>query len=112
MQRTRLTLELGDQRVGGVAPMPAGQALAEELMLGEHVGEHAGDARERVGHREQAKRVPGGRGVDDDLVARGGGREPVQLDETDQLVDTRQREREQAIDVVLVQVGAARGDRA
>jgi len=59
--------------------------------------------------------VPGGRGVDHDVArrhARGGGRETVQLDEADQLVDAGQRERQQAIDVVLVQVRAARGNRA
>jgi len=56
--------------------------------------------------------VPGRGGIDDHVVVRGRRREPVQLHQADQLVHAGQRQREETVDVVFVEIRSACGDRA
>jgi hypothetical protein len=109
---TALGLDLGDQRVGGVAPVAAAQALGQESVLGQHGVERAGDAAQQRGRGQQSQGMAGGRRVHDDLVAAGHRGQTAQLDQPDQLVDAGQAEVEKAVDVVVVQVGPAPEDRA
>ena len=56
--------------------------------------------------------MPGRRGVDDHLVVRSLRTQPRQLHEADELVDARERLREELVDVLVVEVRAARGEDA
>jgi hypothetical protein len=55
--------------------------------------------------------MTGGRRVDDDLVVRADVGQSFELDEADELVDSGEREREQPVDVLVIEVRAPRGDR-
>src|SRR5207253_715167 len=66
--------------------------------------------RERRGHGHQAQRVPRGSRVHHHLVEPA--RKPPQLGEPDQLVHSRQREPEEGVDVLVVEVRSPRGDDA
>ena len=80
-------------------------------MLLVHVVEHLRQASEGLRHLEEAQRMAGGRRVDDDLVVRADVGQSRELDETDELVDSGERERQQPVDVLVIEVGAPRGDR-
>ena len=54
--------------------------------------------------------MPGRCGVHHHLVVVARGRQPLELDQADQLVDPGQRLGEQLIDVLVVEVGPARGE--
>src|SRR3989441_5515022 len=80
-------------------------------MLGLHVVEDGGDPLQRGGHREQAQRVTGGRGVPrpgGPGTCAGQARPPHQAD---QLVDAGEGRPQEAVDVVLVEVGSPLEDR-
>ena len=108
MQRRRRLLQLLDRRILRVAPRGAAQRHRQRAVLRLQVVEHPGQAAERLRHLQQPQRVSGGRGVHHHDVE--AAREPRQLDQRHQLVDPRQREPEQRVDVLVVEVGPARGD--
>ena len=92
--------------------MATAEAFSQEAMLGQHAVEHARDATERLRHGQQPEGVAGGRRIDDDVVPRCRGGQPLELHEPDQFVDAGQGEGEKAIDVVIVEIGPAGDDRA
>ena len=104
--------DLGDERIGGIGTVLAAEALGQEAVLGQHAVEHARDPSEDLGHGQQPQRVPGGRRVHDDVVPRRARHQPLELHETDELVDAGQGQGEESIDVVVVEIGPASHDRA
>src|SRR6202022_2940405 len=66
------------------------------------------ELRQRRGHGQKAERVARRRGVHHHFLEPV--REPPQLDQADQLVHPREREAEERVDVLVVEIGAARGD--
>jgi hypothetical protein len=79
-------------------------------MLRLHLFEDGRDPAERGRHPQQPERMPGRRRVHDDLRILPGLGEARQLEQPDELVDAREREPQQRIDVVIVEIGSAPDD--
>ena len=84
----------------------------QEVVLGEHLPEHGRDPPQRLRDGQEPERVPGGRRVDDDRVVAARLRHARELEEPAQLVDAGEAQAEEAVDVRLVEIGAALGDEA
>jgi hypothetical protein len=72
-----------------------------------HASKGAGDAAQYLGHRQHAKRVARRRGIDDDQIESCASSRAANLEQARELVDARQRQAQEARDIVLVEPGAA-----
>ena len=79
-------------------------------MLRLHLFEDVRDPSERGRHPQQPEGMPGRRRVHDDLRVLPRLGEARQLEQPDELVDAGEREPEERLDVVIVEIGAAADD--
>ncbi len=102
----RLIRQERDQAIGGFGPADSRKPLADQSMLFLQPIEqlrHRGDG---VRRGEQPQRMAGGRSVDDDGAVGSRGGEATDFDQPDELVDSRQRQIEQRLDVGSIEPGA------
>ena len=110
-QRAGAGCDLLDQRVGRVATIAAPEAAGEKTVLRLHGVEKPGQTGEEVGRAQETQGVAGGCGVDDDFVVGVRVREPLQLQEADELVHPGEGQVEQVLRFVQIEEGAPRGHR-
>ena len=105
-----LSIDFLDERVFRVGHPATPQRLHDDAMFRLHLIEDAREITQRLRHRQHAKRVSRGCGIDDYQVVTAGPRQTRDFEQGRQFVDSRQRQPQQPGYIFPIEPGAAQRD--